>query len=52
MHPLMAQPLYREIKDKALEERVAIMRDPDFKRRCLAQQPVKLAGPGKNSSRP
>ena len=46
MHPLMAQPLYREIKDKPLEERVAIMRDRDFKRRCLADAPVKLAGPG------
>ncbi|MFZ5618973.1 MAG: amidohydrolase family protein, partial [Pseudomonadota bacterium] len=46
MHPLMAQPAYREIKDKPLEARVAIMRDPDFKRRCLADRPVKLAGPG------
>jgi len=46
MHPLMARPLYREIKDKPLETRVAIMRDPDFKRRCLADKPVKLAGPG------
>ena len=49
MHPLMAQPLYREIKDKPLEERVAIMRDPDFKRRCLADKPVKLAGPGSST---
>lgn len=46
MHPLLAQPLYRTIKDKPLDERVAIMRDPDFKRRCLAEKPVKLAGPG------
>ena len=49
MHPLMAQPLYREIKDKPLDERVAIMRDPDFKRRCLADKPVKLAGPGSST---
>ncbi|OFW98593.1 MAG: amidohydrolase [Alphaproteobacteria bacterium RIFCSPHIGHO2_12_FULL_63_12] len=49
MHPLMAQPLYREIKDKPLAERVAIMRDPDFKRRCLADKPVKLAGPGSST---
>ncbi len=49
MHPLMAQPLYREIKDKPLEERVAIMRDPDFKRRCLADKPIKLAGPGSST---
>jgi N-acyl-D-aspartate/D-glutamate deacylase len=46
MHPLMAQPAYQAIKDKPLAERVAIMRDPDFKRRCLADAPVKLAGPG------
>jgi len=46
MHPLMAQPAYQTIKDKPLEERVRIMRDPDFKRRCLGQTPLKLAGPG------
>ena len=45
-HPLMGQPLYQEIKDKSLDERVAIMRDPDFKRRCLADKPVKLAVEG------
>jgi N-acyl-D-aspartate/D-glutamate deacylase len=46
MHPLMAQPAYREIMNKPLEERVAIMRDPAFRRRCLEDKPVKLAGPG------
>ena len=45
-HPIMAQPSYIEIKDKSLEERVAIMRDPDFKKQCLSEKPVKLAGPG------
>jgi len=45
-HPLMAQPSYIAIKDKSLEARVAIMRDPDFKKKCLAESPVKLAGPG------
>ncbi len=45
-HPVMAQPLYQTIKDKPLAERVAIMRDPDFRRRCLADSPVKLAGEG------
>ncbi len=49
MHPLMAQPLYQEIKSMPLDERVAIMRDPDFKRRCLAGKPVKLAGPGSST---
>jgi N-acyl-D-aspartate/D-glutamate deacylase len=45
-HPIMAQPSYIAIKDKPLEERVAIMRDPAFKKKCLAETPVKLAGPG------
>ncbi|MFN0024454.1 MAG: N-acyl-D-amino-acid deacylase family protein [Parvularculaceae bacterium] len=46
MHPLMAQPLYQTIKDKPLAERVAIMRNPEFRQRCLADAPIKLAGPG------
>ncbi|MEM7433396.1 MAG: amidohydrolase family protein [Pseudomonadota bacterium] len=45
-HPILAQPMYLEIKDKPLAERVAIMRDPDFKARCLADAPVTLAGDG------
>ncbi|MEO1135537.1 MAG: amidohydrolase family protein [Pseudomonadota bacterium] len=45
-HPMMAQPSYIAIKDKPLAERVAIMRDPDFKRKCLGETPVKLAGEG------
>ena len=45
-HPMMAQPSYIEIKDKPLAERVAIMRDPTFKARCLSETPVKLAGEG------
>ncbi len=45
-HPLLAQPSYLEIRDKPLAERVAIMRDPDFRSRCLAEQPVRLAGEG------
>ncbi len=45
-HPIMAQPSYIAIKDKPLAERVATMRDPAFKKKCLAETPVKLAGPG------
>lgn len=45
-HPIMAQPSYIEIKDKPLDERVAIMRDPAFKKKCLAEKPVQLAGEG------
>lgn len=45
-HPIMAQPSYIKIKDKPLAERVAIMRDPAFKEKCLAEKPVTLAGEG------
>ena len=45
-HPMMAQPSYIEIKDKPLEERVRIMRDPTFRAKCLTEKPVKLAGEG------
>lgn len=45
-HPLMAQPSYIEIKDKPLDERVAIMRDPSFREKCLSEKPVQLAGEG------
>jgi N-acyl-D-aspartate/D-glutamate deacylase len=45
-HPIMAQPSYIEIKDKPLAERVAIMRDPAFKKQCLSEAPVQLAGEG------
>ena len=45
-HPILAQPSYLEIKDKSLEERVQIMRDPEFKKRCISEMPVKLSGEG------
>jgi len=45
-HPMMAQPSYIEIQDKPLDDRVAIMRDPAFKAKCLSEKPVKLAGKG------
>ena len=45
-HPMMAQPSYIEIKDKPLDERVAIMRDPSFREKCLSEKPIKLAGEG------
>ena len=49
-HPLLAQPSYLAVRDKPLAERVAIMRDPEFRRLCLAEKPVKLSG--ENSSVP
>ncbi len=45
-HPILAQPSYLAIKDKSLEERVRIMRDPEFRKRCLSETPVKLSGEG------
>jgi len=45
-HPLIAQPSYQAIADKPLEERVAILRDPAFRARCLAEQPLTLCGEG------
>ena len=45
-HPLMAHPSYLAIRDKSLEERVAIMRDPEFKTQLLTETPIQLAGEG------
>lgn len=45
-HPLMGHPSYIEIRDKSLAERVTIMRDPEFKKQLLSEQPIPLAGPG------
>ena len=45
-HPLMAQPSYIKIQDKQLHERVAIMKDPAFKKKCLSERAVTLAGEG------
>ena len=45
-HPIMAHPSYLAIRDKSLAERVAILRDPDFKKQLLSETPVQLAGEG------
>jgi len=45
-HPVMAHPSYIAIREKSLEERVEIMRDPAFKAQLLSESPVQLAGPG------
>ena len=45
-HPIMAFPSYIGISDKPLDERVAIMRDPEFKAKLLSEEPVTLSGPG------
>ena len=45
-HPLIAQPSYIEIKDLPLEERLTIMQDPAFKKKCLSEKAVKVSGAG------
>ena len=39
MNPFSAHPVYQEIADKTFEERLAIMREPDFRARLLADKP-------------
>ncbi len=45
-HPLMAFPSYLAIRDLPLAERVAIMREPGFKEKMLAETPLQLSGEG------
>jgi len=45
-HALMAFPSYLAIRDLPLAERVAIMKDPEYKRKMLAETPVQLSGEG------
>ena len=39
MNPFSAHPVYQEIADKPLVERLAILRTPDFRERLLADEP-------------
>ena len=39
MNPFTAHPVYQEIKDKPLAEKVSALRDPDFRARLLASEP-------------
>jgi N-acyl-D-amino-acid deacylase len=38
LHPFMTRPSYKTVASLPLSKRVAIMRDPDFKRRILAEE--------------
>lgn len=43
-HPFMAHPSYLAIMGKTLDEKVAILRDPEFKAKILSETPIKLSG--------
>ncbi|MDP7039495.1 MAG: amidohydrolase family protein, partial [Myxococcota bacterium] len=45
-HPFMGFPSYKSIADKSLEERVAIMRAPDFKVKMLTEKSESVSGEG------
>ncbi|WP_291844163.1 amidohydrolase family protein [Maricaulis sp.] len=45
-HPFMGYPTYKTIADLPLAERVARMKDPDFKAQILSEKTDKLSGPG------
>lgn len=40
-HPFISRPAFQEIIDKPLAEKVAIMRDPAFRARLIAEPPAK-----------
>lgn len=45
LNPLMSYQSYRDIHKLPLEERVSIMKDPEFKSRLLAETPVEFPVP-------
>ena len=45
-HPFMGFPSYKAIADKPLEERVASMREPDFKAKMLTETSESVSGEG------
>ena len=45
-HPFMGYPAYREIATLPLAERVATMKNPEFKAKLLAQKHTRLSGDG------
>ncbi len=45
-HPFMGYPSYKSIADLPLEQRVARMRDPEFKAKLLTEESEKVAGDG------
>ncbi len=45
LNPFMLHPSYREISGKSLEERVAIMRQAEFRAKILAETPADIDAP-------
>ena len=51
VNPFSSHPSYRAIKDLPLAERVARLRDPQFRARLLAEEPDGSRGPGLSPGR-
>ena len=51
VNPFSSHPSYREIKGKSLAERVALLRDPEFRARLLAEEAENTRAPGLSPSR-
>lgn len=45
-HPFIGFPSYKKISHLSLDERVGIMKDPDFKAQLLSEETEKVAGDG------
>ena len=50
-NPFSTYPAYRQIKDLPFAERVARLRDPDFRARLLAEEPDSARAPGLSPAR-
>ena len=51
LNPFSSHPSYRAIKDRPLAERVALLRDPEFRARLLAEEAENARAPGLSPGR-
>jgi N-acyl-D-aspartate/D-glutamate deacylase len=51
VNPFSSHPSYREVKDRPLDQRVALLRDPGFRARLLAEEPESARAPGLSPAR-